>query len=90
MKLFQMGLEPSGQGADNVVVTRWELMVTCVMETLDNVTADLVWLDWSVISVFLFTMASHIKDVKIVDVTHLDLSQSNVMIAMDTAGKTCL
>ena len=42
MKLFQMGSEPSEQGVDSAAVTRWELMVTCVTETLANVTADLV------------------------------------------------
>ena len=86
MKLFQMGLELSGQGADNVVVTRWELMVTCVMETRDSVTADLVSLAWSVINANLCTMGSHIRGVRSVAATPLDLSLNNVMTAMGTAG----
>ena len=81
-----MGLEQSEQGADNVVVTRLERMVTCVMETLDSVTADLVSLAWSVISANLCTMGSHTRVVRSVAANLLDQSQNSVMTTVDIAS----
>ena len=82
-----MVLEQSEQGADSVVATVLVVMGTCVTVTLDNVTADPGSRVWSVISVCLSTMASHIKDVRSAGVIQLDLSVNNVTSTLDPAGE---
>ena len=82
--------EQSEQGADSVVATVSVVTETCVMVTLDNVTVDPGSRVWSVISVCLSTMASHIKDVRSAGVILLDLSVNNVTSTLDPAGEVHL
>ena len=79
--------EQSEQGADSVVATVLVVTGTCVTVTLGNVTADPGSRVWSVISVCLSTMASHIKDVRSAGVIQLDLSVNNVTSTLDPAGE---
>ena len=87
IKLYQMVSEQSEQGADSVVATVLVVTGTCVTVTLDNVTADPGSRVWSVTSVCLSTMASHIKDVRSAGVIQLDLSVNNVTSTLDPAGE---